>query len=142
MPIQFPVAVGTILLCDYSTGFRAPEMVKRRPAVVVSPRLPRRDGLCAVVPLSTAPPVADLPYLCRLVVTPTLPAPFDAAVMWAKCDMLATVCFERLDLFRTGRDQYGKRKYLHPRLPPDDLRRIRAAMLHGLGLGALTDGVA
>lgn len=49
MAIRFPVSPGTILLCDYATGFRAPEMVKRRPAVVISPHLRHRDRLCSVV---------------------------------------------------------------------------------------------
>ena len=35
-----------MLLCDYSAGgFRPPEMVKRRSAVLISPRLPRRDAM-------------------------------------------------------------------------------------------------
>jgi uncharacterized protein YifN (PemK superfamily) len=41
-----------------------------------------------------------------------LPAPFDETVWWAKADMTATVSLDRLDLFQTKRDQYGKRKYL------------------------------
>lgn len=138
MAIQFPVGPGTILLCDYSTGFNPPEMVKRRPVVVVSPRLPYRDHLCTVVPLSTTAPDRDTLYQCRVTPPQRLPAPFDAPEMWAKADMLATVGFGRLDLFRTGRDQTGKRKYLHPKLPPDDLRRVRASILHALGLDTLT----
>jgi uncharacterized protein YifN (PemK superfamily) len=141
MPIHFPVAPGTILLCDYR-GFRAPEMVKRRPVVVISPRLPHRDMLCSVVPLSTTAPSKDLPYVCRLDLPIALPAPFDTErVCWAKADMVATVSFSRLDLFRTARDFSGKRRYLRPRLPDEDLRRVRAAVLHGLGLGSLTAGL-
>ena len=56
MPISFPVAPGTVLLCDYSSGFRPPEMAKRRPSVVISLRLPHRNGLCTVVPLSGSSP--------------------------------------------------------------------------------------
>jgi mRNA interferase MazF len=140
MPIQFPVAPGTILLCDYSGGFRPPEMVKRRPVIVVSPRLQHRDNLCAVVPLSTTPPVPELlPYVCRLDLEKPLPSPFDAATCWAKADMIATVGFARLDLFRTERDrETGRRRYYHPRLPAAELVRVRAAVLHGLGLGHLT----
>ena len=139
MPIQFPVAPGTILLCDYSGGFRPPEMVKRRPSVVISPRLRHRDGLCSVVPLSTSEPTRDLPYVCRIELGQPLPAPFDAPICWVKADMIATVSFRRLELFRTVRDQAGRRQYLHPRLSDDDLRRVRAAILHGLGLAHLTD---
>jgi mRNA interferase MazF len=141
VPIQFAVAPGTILLCDYSGGFQLPEMVKRRPAIVVSPRLPRRDGLCAVVPLSTSPPEHELGYVVRLELPVSLPEPFDEQVMWAKCDMLATVGFLRLDLFRGPRLQGGKRQYIHPKLSNDDMRRVRAGMLHALGLSSLTDAL-
>src|SRR5437773_1314132 len=137
MPLLFPVPPGTILLCDYTRGFRLPEMVKRRPAIVISPRLPHRDYLWAVVPLSTTAPARDVAYVCRLELARPLPPPFDAAVCWAKADMVATVGFERLDLFRTGRDRTGRRQYLHPRLSDADLTRVRAAVLHGLGLGSL-----
>ena len=40
-------------------------------------------------------------------------------------------------LFRTDRDVTGRRQYLHPRLSDADLRRLRAAVLHGLGLGRI-----
>lgn len=138
MPIQFPVRPGTILLCNYATGFRPPEMVKRRPVIVVSPCLPHRDRLCAVAPLSTTAPAREVPYICRLELRIPLPPPFGALVCWAKADVIATMGFDRLDLFRTKRDFSGKRKYLHPRISDDDLRRVRVAVLHGLGLGGLT----
>jgi len=139
MSIQHPVGVGTLLMCDYQTGFVPPEMIKRRPAVVVSPRLPYRDNLCAIVPLSTTAPSRVMPYHCELnVAALQIPPPWNAPVVWAKADMLATVCFSRLDLFRTNRDQYGKRQYLHPKLHPDQITALQGAILHGLGLGALT----
>jgi uncharacterized protein YifN (PemK superfamily) len=59
--------------------------------------------------------------------------------MWVKADMVATVCFARLDLFQTDRDQEGKRKYLHPKINMDQIRDIRIAVLHALGLGSLTN---
>jgi mRNA interferase MazF len=72
MAIQVAVGPGTILICDYSLGgFREPEMVKRRPAIVVSPRLPFRDGLCSVVPVSSTPPPRLVDYVVQL----TLPTP-------------------------------------------------------------------
>jgi uncharacterized protein YifN (PemK superfamily) len=43
--LKFHPEPGTILICDYSTGFKKPEMVKKRPVVTISPRLKRRDGL-------------------------------------------------------------------------------------------------
>jgi uncharacterized protein YifN (PemK superfamily) len=135
MPILHAVAPGTILLCDYALGgFVPPEMVKRRPAIVLSPRLPHRDGLCAVVPLSTSPPDRSLAYVVELTLHPPLPAPFDSEVMWAKCDMIATVAFSRLDMFRLGRDQSGKRKYLARHLDALTFERIKLGVRAGLGI--------
>jgi hypothetical protein len=48
--------------------------------------------------------------------------------------MLATVAFERLDLFRTERDQYGRRKYLHPKLSSDQLEKVQEGVMKALGL--------
>jgi uncharacterized protein YifN (PemK superfamily) len=140
MAIQFPVAPGTILRCDYNRGgFQTPEMVKARPAVVISPRLPHRDGLCTVVPISGEPGSHEVSYVVRLEFDPPLPEPFSYRIAWAKCDMLATVAFNRLDLFRTERDQYGRRKYLHPKISASDLARVRAGVLFALGMGSLTE---
>lgn len=140
MPIKYALPPGTIVLCDYGQGgFRPPEMVKFRPAVVVSPRLPHRDGLCAVVPLSgTVEEGRPLDYVVRLDLSVALPDPFPQTVWWAKCDLIATVGFGRLDMFRTARDHTGKRRYLQPRLPTSDLGRVRVGVLFGLGLGFLT----
>jgi mRNA interferase MazF len=84
------------VLCDYSTGFRPPEMVKRRPCVVISARLPYRDRLCTVVPLSATPPAREVAYQCRIELAEALPPPFEQQLCWAKADMLATVGFGRL----------------------------------------------
>jgi mRNA interferase MazF len=135
MGIKYPVGIRTILLCDYSRGgFQPPEMVKKRPAVVISPRLPHRDGLCTVIPLSAEEPNHRVDYVARIGFGEPLPHPFPYRVFWAKCDMIATVSFERLDLFHTERDQYGKRRYLHPKMAAGDLALIRACVLKALGL--------
>ena len=139
MPIRYPVAPRTLVLCDYSMGgFREPEIVKRRPAIVVSPRLPHRDGLCTVVPLSSTPGAYSVDYIVSLTLDPPLPAPFDFAECFAKCDMIATVSFDRLDLFRSGRGPDGKRKYLTRQISLEDFDRIRNGILHGLGFRHLT----
>lgn len=109
-------------------------MVKPRPAIVVSPRLPHRDGLCTVVPISGEAPEHAVEYAVRLEFDPPLPFPFIHKVAWAKCDMLATVGFQRLDLFRTERDQYGRRRYLHPKLSADDFARVQSGVKAALGL--------
>ena len=128
MTLPFHPRLGEILICDY-TGFKAPEMVKSRPCVVVSPRLRRRDRLCTVVPLSTLPPNPPEPYHYQITLDRPLPYPFNAPTMWAKCDMLATVSFSRLALFKIRR-----RQYLKPVLPTADMDQIRNCILHALGI--------
>ncbi|UWS03115.1 type II toxin-antitoxin system PemK/MazF family toxin [Phaeobacter inhibens] len=128
MPIKYDVNQRTVLLCDYSKGgFKPPEMVKRRPVIAVSPRLRHRRGLLTVVPLSTTPPDRIAPHHCQIELPYSLPH-FPETTCWVKADMLATVGFERLDLFRTERDQTGKRKYLTPRVSEDEFEKVRACL--------------
>lgn len=136
MPLKYPAVPRTILLCDYSLGgFRAPEMVKLRPAVVITGRLPRRNNLHTVVPLSGTPSDERNLHHCKIQLPSPLPAPFDETIWWVKADMIATVSLERLDLFRTGRDQHGKRKYLNGlRVSEEQFASIKAAIGHALGL--------
>src|ERR1700674_5272188 len=96
MPINFHPRRGTVLMCDFTTGFQAPEMVKRRQVVVVSPRYRRHTGLCLVVPFSMVPPFEAEPH--HYEIPPGRYDFFDRVEpVWAKCDMLTCVCFERLD---------------------------------------------
>ncbi len=139
MPIKLSVSPRTVLLCDYGMGgFVPPEMVKRRPVVIVSPRLPHRDGLCTVVPLSGTPPLHAVPYVVKVDLPEPLPDPFGERTFWAKCDMVGTVAFGRLDLFQTKRGHDGRRRYLHPKLPQDAFAEVRRGVLFALGLGHLT----
>jgi uncharacterized protein YifN (PemK superfamily) len=140
MSLGYPVSPGTIIICDYDRGFRKPEMVKKRPAVVISPRLAHRDNLCTVVPLSQMEPPKSLLYQCRIELERPLPPPFAASVFWAKADMLATVGFYRLDLIRTERDRAsGRRRYLQPKVSAVDLRKIYRCVLYALGLGEIVN---
>lgn len=134
--LKFHPKAGTILICDYSPGFKVPEMVKRRLVVVVSPRLRRRHGLCSVVPLSTTEPNPTEAWHYPLQFERSFPKPFSAQDCWEKCDMLATVGFHRLSLIRAGTDVVtGKRRYLQPCLGLQDLDGIRKSVLAGLGIG-------
>jgi len=140
MALKFPPKPGLIVICDYTTGFRAPEMVKERLAVVISPRLPYRDRLCTVVPLSTTPAKAGIRYQCRIELPQEAPSPYEGRIKWAKADMLATVCFDRLGLPYTGRDRLtGKRKYFQILVSENELMRVQRAVLHSLGLDSLTE---
>lgn len=135
MALTYHPRPGEILLCNYDTGFVAPEMTKRRPVVVVSPRLRRRNDLVAVIPLSTTQPVPIEPYPCEIVLLTPLPAPCHAPKMWAKCDMLATVALGRLDRFRAKRTAHQPgRSYLSGQLTDPQFAEIRRAILCGLGM--------
>lgn len=120
-------------MCDYSKGgFRAPEMVKRRPVIAISPRLRHRKGLITIVPLSTTAPARTADYHCKITFEKALPR-FASLECWVKADMLATVSFERLDLLRTDRDHTGKRKYLTPRISEEDFEKVKTCIQAALG---------
>ena len=52
--------------------------------------------------------------------------------------MIATVGFNRLELFRTARDQEGKRKYLTGlKVTDEQFQQIQIAVLHALGTDKL-----
>lgn len=139
MAIQYPPLPGHVLICDYGSGFRPPEMVKRRPALVVSPRLRHREGLVTVVPLSTTPPRRETPWQRRINLPFAPPAPFAAVEVWVKADMLATVALARLDLFRSPRDEDARRRYFTIRIADEELEGVRACLVHALGLGRSLD---
>lgn len=137
MTIKFHPVQGAIVVCDFD-GFVPPEMVKRRPAIVVSPRLRKRGGLCTVVPLSTTPPDPICPYHFKLHVAPPLPSPYNADFHWVKADMVYTVAFSRLHFLFDGKDASGKRNYDVRVIDAADLLKIQTCILHGLGLPGLT----
>jgi mRNA interferase MazF len=138
MPIREHPVVGTILLCDFNSGFREPEMVKKRPVVVISPKIGSRRGICTVVALSSTAPVPVMSYHCQIDIIPTLPSPLSSTGIWVKGDMINAVGFHRLDLIKTGKDFRGKRQYHYQPVSAQDLKQIRECVLMGLGLSILT----
>ena len=130
--LQFHPHAGTVLICDFRGNIK-PEIVKKRPVIVVTPRLPYRSHLCAVVPTSTTPPDHPQPYHVRLSKN-YHPNEQDDWPVWAKCDLLANVSLARLDRFKVG-----LRKYHAPRISHEDLRAVRIGLLHALGFPALTN---
>lgn len=141
MSINFHPQIGTIVICDYNTGFRLPEMVKRRPVIIVSPRLRSRSRLCTVVPLSTTPPKPPMPYHYRLLMDTLLPKPYHSVAHWVKADMIATISFDRLSLPFKGKDVNGQRIYENRIIEDSDLVEIRKCILCALGMDFLTKHV-
>ena len=122
MSIKYTPQNGSILICDYD-GI-VPEMVKRRPVVVIASVSPR---LCMVVPLSTTPPNAPKPWVIQIELDEPLPFPYLSTTCWAKCDMVSSVAFDRLNLFRDGKDA-GKRIYLERKVSSATLAAIRSGV--------------
>jgi mRNA interferase MazF len=141
MSIKFHPQIGTIVICDYNTGFRSPEMVKRRPAIIVSPRFRSRPSLCSIVPLSTTPPTPPMPYHYKLMMDTPLPRPYHSMVQWVKADMITTIAFDRLNLPFNGKDANGRRIYEERVIEKNDLAEIRKCILSALGMNFLTEYV-
>ena len=130
MPLSFHPHPGHILVCDFR-GYIAPEIVKIRPVMVVSSRLPHRSGLVTIVPISLTAPKFDVPYVVKL--SRNYRPDEDAELTcWAKCDLLANVALERLDRFKVGR-----RKYLAPKATDADLSLVRQGVAAALGFDLL-----
>ena len=138
MPLKFHPKTGTIVICDYNTGFQPPEMNKRRPSIVVSPQFKKRNNLCTVVPFSTTPPNPVMPYHYKLILNPTLPPPYNSKEQWVKADMLATVSFNRLTLPFSGKGAGGKRQYIKKVISGHDFESIQKCILNAIGLNNLT----
>jgi uncharacterized protein YifN (PemK superfamily) len=143
MPITIHPSPGQILLCDFSQGFREPEMVKsKRPVIVLTGVSRSRPNLVTVVPLSTKEPDPIMPYHYQL---PRNCMPqigrFQDSDSWVKGDLLYTVGFHRLDLIRLGKrdPNTGQRIYYRNRLSRDRMREIYSSVLHGLNLGHLSE---
>ncbi len=130
MAIKYHPNPGEILICDFH-GMIAPEMVKRRPVINLTPRYRRSQGLYTVVPISTTAPKAIQSWHTKVHVD--LPFPYSSPEAWAKCDFLYTVSSERLFLFRQGKDESGKRKYVYPCLSEKELNKVWECVFDGLG---------
>ena len=107
-------------------------MVKRRLAVTISPKLKRRNDLVTVVPLSTTAPVPLCDWHCPITIAP--PEPWDEAPRWAKCDMVATVGYFRLNLPYEKHPITGARKYVQIELDDETVAAIRRSAAVALGI--------
>lgn len=130
MPINYHPRAGQILVCNLD-GFQEPEMVKTRPVIVISPKLPHRSGIATIVPISTTAPRHDLPFVVRLSKN-YHPQAQDDLPCWAKCDMVLNLGVYRLNGFKLGR-----RKWTSPQLTGQDLNAVKNGVIHSLGMGHL-----
>lgn len=131
MALPFFPPPGQIVICDFD-GLKEPEIVKRRPAIVISPRKRGGPQLCTVVPISTTDPVPELPHHYRLDIAPSLPPPYSEQSVWVKCDMIYTVGHHRLNL-PFYKDASGRRQFVNQYVNQDDLEAIQRCVLTALG---------
>jgi mRNA interferase MazF len=124
--LKFHPHAGTLLMCDFR-GMIEPEICKKRPVIVVTPRLAFRDKLAMIVPTSTTEPKHPQEFQVRLSKNyhPTEP---DDLPVWAKCDLVCSVSFARLDRFKSG-----MRSYVAPEISAEDLAAVRRGILAALG---------
>ena len=95
--LKFQPKPGSVIYCDYA-GFVAPEMVKKRPVIVVS-KHKHNSKLLGIVPISTTEPKPVLEYhiemeniFCSL--------HLGGKRSWVKCDRINVVSLDRLNLVR------------------------------------------
>jgi uncharacterized protein YifN (PemK superfamily) len=129
MPLTFHPHPGAIVICDYSTGFQPPEMVKVRPVVVISPRR-RNSQLVTVVPISSTPPSPIEPWHYQLPVGAYPPA---RGPVWVKADMIAAVALARLDRVKV-KGPGGQRTYQVFSLSVADMQAVLAAVKAALAI--------
>jgi mRNA interferase MazF len=141
MPLLYHPKIGDVLICEFPSCLREPEMIKKRPAIVVTREHKGRGRLCTIVPLSTTEPDCVRAYHVRIAEA-GLPASLRSRHHWAKCDMLYTFCLDRMDRVRCGRDRRtGQRIYESGRISVDEIAQIRAAILYALSIKRLTSSV-
>ena len=129
--INFHPERGTILICDFSQ-FKAPEMTKRRPVVVLSDKINGRPELCTIVCLSTTEPKPIMPYHYKFELDPPLPFPYDSHFQWVKGDMVYSLSFFRFSLPRFGKNGDGKREYDIRVLDGEIMTNIERCVLSGM----------
>ena len=130
--LPFHPSPGDILICDYATGFREPEMVKRRLCVVISPKLKRRNDLATVVPMSLTIPATVEEWHHEVMLTCMS---WGDGPRWIKCDMIATVSYARLSRPHYRHPVTNVRLYERLALETEDLAAVRRKA--GIALGII-----
>ncbi|MBK1714633.1 type II toxin-antitoxin system PemK/MazF family toxin [Rubrivivax gelatinosus] len=133
MALPYSPRPGEVLICRFDEAAVGAEMVKPRPVIVVS----RKDShhgrkLATVVPLSTTEPTPAQPWHHCIGVYEITGWHGSPDPVWAKCDMVATVSFLRLN--KPYRNTRHGRQFVEHTLPPQHLDAVRAALRAYLSL--------
>ena len=134
MTLLYHPRIGDVVMCEFPHCLRKPEIVKKRPVIVMTREHKGRPSLCTVVPLSTTEPRPPREYHVKIDEA-GLPKSLRSRHHWAKCDMLYTLCLDRLDRVQSGRDRTtGQRIYETGRITIDEIAQIRTAILYALSI--------
>jgi len=124
--IPFQPAEGSVLYCDYD-GFKVPEMIKKRPVIVIRRHRQNRK-LVTVVPISLTMPDILLSYhipmkedFCK--------EHLKGKQSWVKCDMVNVISIDRL---REIKNHQGQR-YI-PQTDHIFLEKVKTAIRVSQGL--------
>ena len=122
--LTYQPSPGTIVICDFN-GFNHPEMVKKRPVVIFA-KSNTNPKLVTIVPISTTEPheITDLHV--------EVEGPLDGKRAWVKCDMITTICIDRLDRINIKRG--NKTEWGTKQLNADLLNLVFKGVAKSLGL--------
>lgn len=138
MGIQFPPKTGEILVCNFQAadkgalnGFVVPEMIKKRPVVVLSSKSYK---LCLVVASIATPPKPLRDWHYEIIWDVPLPRPYDREIgCWAKGDHIYAISYERLNQFYAGKDNRGRRIYERRLLSAEQFLGVKEGVRNAIG---------
>lgn len=98
--LQYQPKPGSIVRCDFS-GFVEPEMIKKRPVIVIHVHK-TNSRLVTIVPISATKPDPLQVYHKELDFSqePSMDLYMDSRKRWFKCDMVYVVSIDRLDRYK------------------------------------------
>jgi len=97
MTLNFQPKAGSVVYCDYD-GFVVPEMIKKRPVIVISKHR-HNSKLLTIVPISSTQPDRILDHHIEMDEKFCLEF-LSRKKSWVKCDMINVVSISRLNLVR------------------------------------------
>lgn len=116
---------GTIINCNFE-GFISPEMIKKRPVVVLR-KSKLNNKLVTIVPISTTAPrkITNLHI--------EIEGPIDGKQAWIKCDMIYTVCLDRLSRLKE-KDNNGHYQWVSKNLDESLFEAVKKSIANYLCL--------
>ena len=118
-----------VVMCNFDTGFRPPEMIKIRPVIVLSAQRHNRET-CVVVPVSTTKPYPIEAFHHKLEPA-SLPDRLRKSESWVKGNMITTVANWRLDRVRVARNPDGSRQYVAHKITVADWSAVQQVAVPG-----------